>query len=90
MGSADGLSHGRAELCRGALRIGQDDGTRPQAERAAAGEADPQEGRTLIFRSSISAIEVCSVRIRRRPHDWYTRVLAARSMMALREGQTAC
>jgi hypothetical protein len=30
------------------------------------------------------------VRIRRRPHDWHTRVGAAGSMMAMREGQAAC
>lgn len=41
-----------------ALGIGQDYGARPQTKRAGkagAGEADPQEGRSLI-----SAIEVCS------------------------------
>lgn len=30
------------------------------------------------------------VLIRRKPHDWHTRVHAASSMRALREGQAAC
>lgn len=60
MGPAGGLSHGRAELRRGALVIGQDDGARPQTESAGsagagADEANPQEGRGLI-----SAIELRS------------------------------
>jgi hypothetical protein len=55
MGSAVGLSDGRAELRRYSLEIGQDDGARPQTGRtgkAGAGEANPQEGRSLIQQSS--------------------------------------